>query len=305
MKKTLFLLAICLFVSMTTQAQFDRAIRNAVRKSVEKKVEKQVEKKVIESIEKDSEDQNEGSSENKNRASSIDEAISNRILSNMSNVKYDESYSYSSKISIYIENTDAEGNVSSGHFNTYFNPETKNYAMEVVDNESAAEDDPGLIVYDRKNAVMLILGSEDDEKSGFAMNVTVDSTSTETETEELTDEQLDLLNPYYKATGRTKKILGKNCREYTGMTNDSCDVQMWVTRDIKCDYSNTYKYMGLSALSGYSYGGSLWGTTLETHITDSKNGTRSDMYVREINADTDKTINLKGYQIIGFGGKKE
>lgn len=321
MKKLLFLFIVSFCLSITLSAQFiPSRVRSSIQRSVEKKVEKEVEKKVVESIDEGTNEINEGNenessdgSKGKTRSSSLDDAIANRMMANMgmNNVKYEQSYAYTSKISMYIETTvynNDEKEVSTGHFNTYFDPSTLNYAVEILSDDKN-DNDVGLIIFDKPNAVLLILSEENGEKSGMAMQMSVDSASTEKQTEvadqeELTDEQIDMMNLYYKATGRTKNILGYKCREYKGVRSDSVEVEIWATRDIKIDYSNAYSYMGLGMLGGYGMDSYLIGTTMEMHIIDPKTKKQSDMYVREFDAKTNKTMNLSGYQIIGFGDKK-
>lgn len=238
----------------------------------------------------------------------VGDALANKFMSDFSNVEYEKFYQFHSKLAIYIENTsyiDGEENVTEGYFNTYFDNSSENYAMEVVSADASSSQEDGFFIFDKNNHCMLILSNEDGEKSGMAIQMPADSLTNSAEYADLTDEELEGMNIYYKATGKTKKILGYKCREYMyrGAETDSIDVRVWATRDIDLDYSNAYKYMGMG-MATYSTGTYMLGTVLEINMTDLRDNSRSDMYIKEFDAKTNKTFDLSGYQIMGFGLKE-
>jgi hypothetical protein len=187
-----------------------------------------------------------------------------------------------------------------------YNPNDKNFALqfESVDRESGNKKKT-LMIFDMKNNAMLILGEENGERSGMAMQIEPDSS--ESSNEEVKDTEVyqgEFVHPFYSPTGRTKSIAGFSCKEYA-YKNEAGSVTLWVTNDNKLNLSKAYGHMqGFQALStgGWAYG---MGTVMEMMWTDDQSTAQTKMLVKDIQPNSPKRLDLTGYSIIGIGGEKK
>lgn len=230
-------------------------------------------------------------------------------MMSLNNVKYDLAYNYTSSMKMDIETVDsASTEVNKGTYTTYFDKNSKNFAMEFETiNKENGQMQKSLMIFDYKNMSMLILSEQDGKKSGIAMVIPPDSSQIENNQEVQAEEtaskeDLAAYNMYYKQTGRSKNISGYSCKEYT-YENPEGKIEVWSTNDFKYDYSQAYGQMyGLQALAttGTGY---LLGTVMEMHVKDNDSNARSDLFVKEINPSTNKSFSIADYQIMGLGGE--
>ncbi|MDY0200925.1 MAG: hypothetical protein WC951_02405 [Bacteroidales bacterium] len=219
------------------------------------------------------------------------------------NVAHEQSYSFSSTMVMDIEYTDSLSSIDKMQYITYFEPESKNYAMifDVVDPETGATK-KSTMLFDMKNRAMLILGEENGERSGMAISIPRDSTETDDlETNQTLDEPVeDYINPMYKATGRSKNIAGYNCNEYAYQTDEG-KIVVWATNERRMDISDAYGQLnGMQGLAtiGLGFGNAM---VMEMESEDLSSGAKTIMHIRQVESNISKTIDLSGYQIIGMG----
>lgn len=310
-KRVIAIIVAIMVISATeSKAQIGSFIKDKAQKAVVKGLKNNNNEKIEEEQQEQQPKQEQKSQKQTDPANNF---MQQKMMGMMgfNNVKYDLNYNYTSSMKMDIESVDsASTEVNKGTYTTYFDKNSKNFAMEFesVDKESG-QSQKSLMIFDYKNLAMLILSEKDGEKSGMAMPIDSSQaqTGTDAETQQTeTAEQEDLsnYNMYYKATGRTKNIAGYNCKEYT-YENPEGKAEIWATNDIKYDYSNAYGQMGgLQALATGGAGAYLMGTVLEMHFKDSDSNARSDLFVKEINTNTSKSFNISDYQIIGIGGDK-
>ncbi|MCB8963690.1 MAG: DUF4412 domain-containing protein [Bacteroidales bacterium] len=305
-KKYLIFLVVAIIAGTTnTNAQIGSFLKEKAQKSVNKKIKENEEKKAEEQKE---EQKNEPKQKTQNPANSF---MQKKMMGMMglNNVKYDQSYSYTSSMKMDIEALDSGSTeVSRATYTSYFDKNSKNFAMEFesIDKETH-EKVKSLIIFDYKNMAMLILSDKNGEQSGIAMEIPRDSSETpdpEEVSESISQEDMSALNSFYKPTGRTKKIGGYTCKEYV-YENPEGRVELWATNDFKYDYSSAYGQMGgMQALASGGYGGYLLGTVMEMHFKDANSNAFSNLSVKEINPNVSKSFNISNYQVIGVGGEQ-
>mgnify|MGYP000883085226 CR=1 FL=1 len=224
------------------------------------------------------------------------------------NVKYDLAYTFASSMKMDFEVVDsAQNEPLKGTYTMYFEKDGKNFAMEVE--TAGSKEEPAsksLFIYDFHNMALLILSEQNGQKSGMAMAIPPDSSQAESSQvapsrdTELPGSEVSAGDVTFKATGRTKSIIGYSCKEYL-LEDTEGKVELWVTNDVIYDYSGAYGRMqGFQMMSNVNSSAAK-GTVLEMHFKDSGSPAHSDFYVREINKDRSKTFNLANYSIMSFG----
>lgn len=224
-------------------------------------------------------------------------------LTGTANVK--DSYNFDAFIEMTIVNYDASGEVSeSGKYISYVDAETPDYGLAFTDDEQKGE---MLMIFDTENGQMLTLMEQDGEKTGFVVAFDEETMKEmEQEYDEAEEEELEEVetNPYnIKKTGKTKKILGYNCEEYTTEDENSI-VSMWVTDDLGKKVDKTFmRNSNFSGLFLYAYYTN--GFIMEYDIEEKDDHERSVMTVTDIDIDNVTSIKTGGYTIMNMGAMQK
>lgn len=295
-------------ITMVTEAQVGGFLKDKAQKAVVKSLKRGEDEKKVEEQQQEERPEKQ---ENK-QPSAADRYMQQKMMGLMGfkNVKFDPAYSFSSSMKMDIETVDsASTEVSKGTYAFYFDKNSQNFAMEFEAlNRETGKKEKSLMIFDYKNKAMLILSDKDGEKSGIAMNFEPDSIQQEKGKDELAEpvpqEDLSAYNMYYKATGRTKNVLGYKCKEYV-YENPEGKVELWATNDIKYNYSEAFGHM-----NGFHYlaiGGTanLLGTVLEMHFKDANSNARADFWIKEFNPNLSKNLSVADYQVVGLGDNKK
>lgn len=312
MNKLITILVIFLLVGITeANAQIGGFLKDKAQKAVVKGLKRGEEENKTEQAKEEQKEEQKQETNKQAKPNPAGNFMQKKMMGMMglNNVKYDLAYNYTSSMRMDIETVDsASTEVNKGTYTTYFDKNSKNFAMEFegIDRESGQKQ-KSLMIFDYKNMSMLILSEKDGQKSGIAMVIPPDSTQNNNESEEKAEvanqEDLSAYNMYYKPTGRSKSIAGYNCKEFA-YENPEGRVELWATNDLKYDYSSAYGQMnGFQALATAGLGGYLLGTVMEMHFKDSDSNARSDLFIKDINSNTNKTFSIADYQIIGLGGE--
>jgi hypothetical protein len=224
----------------------------------------------------------------------------------LNNVKYEPRYSFSSSLVMDIENIDSLQNSDKMLYTTYFDPDSKSYAMVFDEvNKESGQKQQATIIFDMINQSMLILSVENGERSGVAISFAGDSIpENEAALDQLEEEEpIDevYINPIYQPTGKTKTIAGLPCEEYK-YENTEGRVTLWASKKSPIDMSKAYGQMygmqGLAA-AGLGFGN---GMIMEMVSEDFYSGAKTIMNVREMLSNTNKSLDVSGYQIVGMSG---
>jgi hypothetical protein len=313
LKMILLLVVFCISTSPAADAQIRSILRDKAREALRTQEEKEEER-----IEQERSERRE--EEKPRRPTAFEKRMEQRMMKAMgfADLKYEDQYNFGSSMSMDVENYDAGSDeLSKITYTTYFNKDDESFAMRFsTKNEDTGKDESTLMIFDMKNHVMLMLAESGNEKSGMAFSIAPDNPDTGSsesyvpeeleETEEIEvaglsdDTVTDHYNFWYNKTGRTKTISGYKCEEYT-WEDEAGRVEYWFSPEARFDYSSAYNYMGgfqALAMGGAGFNGIL----MEMNHIDKESGNRTKMLVNEINADNPSTIDLKGFQVMGFAG---
>jgi hypothetical protein len=304
--KTFTLLLFVLLISSVAEAQIKNLLKEKAIETIGNKKAEEDKKREQEKRQEQEKNQSQTQTQS-SRPSKGPSALERRMMQavGLNNVKYDLQYNFTSSMVMDIETIDSLKNLDKVQYTTMFNPNDKNFALqfESVDKETGSKKKT-LMIFDMKNSAMLILGEENGERSGMAMQL--DPDSTESSNEEVEDSEVyqgEFVHPFYSPTGRTKSIAGFSCKEYA-YKNEAGSVNLWVTNDSKLNLSKAYGHMqGFQALStgGWAYG---MGTVMEMMWIDNDSTAQTKMLVKDIQPNSPKRLDLTGYSIIGIGGGK-
>ncbi len=315
--KLMFLLAIAAFITQPANGQrLLRKIQQRAQEHLEQKVEdKAVEKidekidegldSIIDSMEGDEEAAKSGNSgSSSGSGDAAREARMRKIMKGfgMSGepVPVENSYSFDHLIQMHVEEFNKKGEkTSEGEFITHLDPNSKSMAYQMVSGDMG-EPGQGMFIIDAKNGATIILSEENGEKTGVVYGMgtffqSIGETYENTEPEETPEAYL--LNPNVKKTGRSKKIAGYNCDEYT-YSDEESESHIWITTDLKMNTQDFFSTLFKTSL--YSHG-IPWGYMMEATTDDKETGEKSTMQVTKVDENSNVKFNLADYQITNLG----
>jgi hypothetical protein len=152
-----------------------------------------------------------------------------------------------------------------------------------------------LSVIDEKNKTMIIFMEEQKIAQVISMEK-IKEIAVQENAEENTNTDFKGL----KKTGKTKKILGYSCEEFTSV-NDENTFSMWVTDELELFQQNMF-YSISESLGGNTFKNipkDAKGFMMEMHFENLVNGEKGKMIVTEINKQS-KSINTKEYQFMNL-----
>jgi len=152
-----------------------------------------------------------------------------------------------------------------------------------------------LSVIDEKNKTMIIFMEEQKIAQVISMEK-IKEIAVKENAEENTNTDFKGL----KKTGKTKKILGYSCEEFTSV-NDENTFSMWVTDELELFQQNMF-YSISESLGGNTFKNipkDAKGFMMEMHFENLVNGEKGKMIVTEINKQS-KSINTKEYQFMNL-----
>ena len=179
--------------------------------------------------------------------------------------------------------------------------ENENYMGTQVKNIQSKEKDQQempasmLSVIDEKNKTMIIFMEEQKIAQVISMEK-IKEIAVQENVEENTNTDFKGL----KKTGKTKKILGYSCEEFTSV-NDENTFSMWVTDELELFQQNMF-YSISESLGGNTFKNipkDANGFMMEMHFENLVSGEKGKMIVTEINKQS-KSINTKEYQFMNL-----
>ncbi len=301
---------------VVTKRAFDRAdkkIDTMLIESVDKQMDKQLNKPADEEEQENTgtpSSTQSGQGTHSNSSSSVESAAGNAFLKKlgMSNapVNIQEAYNFNGYLLMEIEGWNTEGEKDNQTlYKTYYSEDAKSFAMEFTEPGKGLS----LIIFDNINHFMIILSDDGKEKSGMVMPVNTSENepeineedhtmTTDVNTSDTDETDIDWLNTYYKKTGNKKNISGYQCEEYT-FENEEESVSFWITQDMPSDLYS--KIFGLNTFANLAYTGVHKGFTMEWDYRKKETAERSKMVVKEVDKNKSSTISTKGYNLISLG----
>lgn len=305
----LFLGFVLMLGTVDSSAQLGGLLKNAVQKGVQKSIEKKVEKTAEQEMDKllnkaTPVDKGEQEEAPKQQGSGGVSPIEAKMMSSMgmnTNVVYQKQFSFTAEMLMEIESFQQDQEVQRATYKSFFSANSGDYAMDMSDPQKSSH---GLIVFDSKNAVMLILNNENGNKSGLATPISPSDSALvatdESAKNQETSDELQGQYSMYKPTGRTKIIAGYSCKEYIN-ENENGRMEIWTTRDIHYNCSGAYAYMG--GMQTIATGGTATtlGVTMEMHSFNKQTAEKMNFYVKEIDMNKPTHIDISDYQVVGMG----
>lgn len=311
-----------IFCMQESQAQVGNLLKKAAKKVEEKATEKAEDKldeeidKLFEDKEKDKENTtNTQETKNQDEPADVEEVEENdysdskntqqtQAFFNMmgmgGDIATEDVYNFSSSIKMEMENFEKNGE-SGGKvlYESYINPNEKTYAMKFTSNEAEHQDSEGLMVFDYKNKAMIILSTENGEKTGMVTPINIDDSSFDEamENESAYNEEMEKYS-HLKKSGRTKNILGYSCDEYV-YEDEQGKISYWFTNEV--DIFNSRLFGGIERLSMFFAGQMPSGMMMQMESHDFSSNEKFMLNVKEINENQSKSISLEGYQLISIG----
>lgn len=287
-----------------------RSIQNRVEQKLEERAEEkildEVDKKVDEAL--DSLEKNSGNAEEKERESREErnQQRMNRFLKRMGMsgepVPIADNYAFEQLVAMHIESFDPSGKMtSSGDINLHFNPDQANLAYEVVSGD-LGNSGQGMFIIDTQNSAIIMLSSENGEKTGIAYGMesfmqSMGESYDQAEKELSDSPETWLNNPNVTKTGRTRTIAGYRCEEYK-YNDEQTESEIWVTRDLKLNSKDFMSTLFKTSLYSHGIG---WGYIMAATSVEKSTGEKSTMEVTRVDKNSHISFNMKDYAITNLG----
>lgn len=180
-------------------------------------------------------------------------------------------------------------------YTTYIDSKSMDYGMKFSE---PGQEGASTVIFDTENSVMLTLGEQDGERTGFAVGFTPDQAEAITQE---TEEETDAYAAY--KTGKKKKILGYSCEEYL-IEDDATKVTMWITDELEGEMKKSY--MQNATFSGvFMQAYNTKGTVMEYISEDKERKEMTVMTVTAVDLNKRNTISTAGYAIMNMGSVEE
>jgi hypothetical protein len=160
------------------------------------------------------------------------------------------------------------------------------------------------IIYDFKNAAMLMLMSNEKDKFSFAYNWQQNFESTESNTLSQDEIDWDEVDEWqnYKKIG-TKSILGYDCDGYRSQTDREI-VEVWVSRDTEFGINNLFQAnANAKQLKGKIPADYPRGMIMEMHAENLERGEKTMMKIIDIDKNADVSYAMADYPKMSLSAK--
>lgn len=233
-----------------------------------------------------------------NYQANYQEQLNYMMSSGSENIPIEDSYSFDTRVTYEFTSMD-NNKPSVVNYEMWF-PENDGYMATKVHTSSNTDskDMPSsmLSILDDKNQAMIIIMEEQKMAQLLSMGKIKDIAIEENEIES----EITAFNSI-KKTGKTKKILGYNCEEFTSQ-NESNKFTFWITKDLELFQKNMFFNISKS-LGGNTFDDipeSAQGFMMEMHFENSSNMEKGSMTVIDIEK-SEKVIMMNEYQLMSLG----
>ena len=290
-----------------TQQKTEQKVEDRIMNQVDKGIDKSLDK-VEESLESDNKGTDSNSSDTKKNSEQRSQERMTRMMRGMGiagePIPIADNYGFDRLIQMHTESFDRSGKkLSSGDFFTYTNKDSKNTAYQSFSDDNSASEKQGIFIVDAENKATIILSDENGEKTGIVYGLSTLGVSEEsyqtTTTEEDVSTEFYSTNPNVKKTGKTKKIAGYTCDQFT-IDDEDTEGEMWMTRELKLessDFLGAIFNVGMMS-AGMGIG---WGYLMESTLIQKETGEKSFMTITKVDPNTNKKFNLSDYNITNMG----
>ena len=223
----------------------------------------------------------------------------NQMMTNGSeNIPIEDSYAFDTSVTYELTIIEKD-KPSVVNYEMWF-PEKAGYMATKVKNSSKGDskDMPSSMVsiLDDTNQAMIIIMEEQKIAQLLSMNKIKEVAIKENEIESVDTEFKSL-----QKTGKTKKILGYDCEEFSSQ-NETDKFTFWITKDLELFQKNMFFNISKS-LGGNTFDNipkNAQGFMMEMHFENSSNGQKGSMTVVNIDK-SKKQIMMNEYQLMSLG----
>lgn len=224
--------------------------------------------------------------------------LNQMMLAGGESIPIEDSYAFDKTVMYKMEIT-GDDKPSIVNYEMWFSDSSEYMATRVQGNESPdSRDMPSsmLSILDEKNKAMIVIMKEQKMAQVLSMDKIKDIALAENEQDSVVTDFNSI-----KKSGRTKKILGHTCEEFTS-TNESNTFSFWITEDLELFQKNMFFNLSKS-LGGNSFNTipeEAKGFMMEMHYENSENNETTTMTVIDIQS-IKNTINMNEYQLMNLG----
>jgi len=318
-KAILFLLAFLIIVPSSSNGQVGGLLKNKLNKVVKagtKTADKEIDNQIDTAVQRKADSAKEKAAERtennkknngqpaqggdtetsgQGNANNGGQAIG-KLFGNKIDLKYNENYSFTSRIYMITETYDKKDVVKMDFF-MYYSSTTPTVGIETKSISTESKDATPVtaeMVMDGENKSFIMLTDMNGMKMGIISEIP-DENSDPTQPDGKATKKPQ--PPTYTKTGNTREIAGYKCDEYAFVdTEDESTGKVWFTRDtdLKID-KRGWKNSGM----GTYYGNPDFndGIILATEAYDEKGKLTSKTETKEVNPDFPHSISIKGYTL--------
>lgn len=308
MKKILTLSIVCLFIlnlPIRTQAQIWKHLKNKAKEAAERKIEE----KASEMLQQQAQQMVE-----KSWTSVFGDILQDSTLAGTlpfkldNNVTTEDSYHFDIVTTMRMESIRGNGKVDPPttmlmHFN-----KTEQYTgTKLITEDMRQENGDLFIIYDFKNAAMLMLMQNDDNKFSFAYDwsqpLVNPSDSLSSNSQEVNWNEVTEWHGYSKIG--SKNIAGYTCEGYQSQT-DNAKTDIWVTRDADYGMENMFQAnANTKQLRGKLPTDYPYGMLMEMTTENLETGDKTILSVISVQKDADITYNMADYPTMSLAMKQD
>jgi len=276
MKRTTILLVILFCFAGQANAQFFKKLGKKAEKAAERAVERRVEKKATEETNRvlDS------TLDRKRKTNTKPKSNRSASIPGTTKATPAASYSFGHKAVMQIINGKEVMDVD------YFLPNSGSYfGMGIKDKRVKGD---FKMVYDTEREAMFTFMNNEGQKIKMGMSFESDSS---------TDDAPDF---DISATGKTKTILGYNCKEYK-MSSDNINATVWVTKDVDIRFPSTFHSVKKNKSNNQEWMKDLDGWAMEMIMIDTSQKKPQTIKMNCLSIDSSNlTINSSDYNSLGY-----
>ncbi len=231
-----------------------------------------------------------------------EEQLQNMLMQSGDDIPIDEIYSFDTNV-VYKVEYENNKKPSTLDYSMWFSAKENYMAFEInntsTNTSKGKQKSAGMLsIIDDKNQAMIIIMEEQKMAQIISSKTIKDIAIEENQKDQIQNSEF----PELKKTGKTKKILGYFCEEYSS-TNKDMIMNIWITQEVdlyqKNMFMNMSKSLGGSAFSNVPE--SAKGFMMEMHYENKLDNEQSSMVVTDIIKKT-KTITTQDYQKMNLSG---
>lgn len=220
-----------------------------------------------------------------------------------SNVKTEDTYQFSTISTMEIRTVKKNGKEEPPVImNMHFNEDDEYTGTKFESEEMKQEDGDLFIIYDFKNAAMIMLMNNEDEKFSFAYDWQQNFEPAGADSlygEDVNWDDMDEWQDYKKIGSKT--IQGYECDGYRS-ENDNEIVEVWVTRNAEFGMNNLFKAnANAKQMKGKIPDEYPYGMIMEMNMEDLQSGEKTTMEVIDIAENADVHYTMSDYPTMSLG----